>query len=204
MLITAIRTGECYTNLYEAFASSGAYLDAVHAKTNENAKRQSIAGLQALLLLLRSYGVDPKPLVLARDSGGKPYFANCDLRFGISHSAELAVCALGREEIGVDVELVKEKKNIETFAKRFFSQSECDIIAVARDKTDAFLTVWTKKEALLKLRGEGVDRPLAEVDTAREHFTVFDVREGGRDYIVTVAGTEETEVIGGIRWIRRK
>ena len=202
--VTAAETRADNEDLRRAFAASQTYLDAVYAKTNEDAGRQSLAGLRALLFLLRERGVDPAPLILSRGKSGKPYFANCPLQFGISHSGDLAVCALSDLPVGIDVERLREKKNAEIFAKRFFSPRECAILTAARDKNNAFFEIWTKKEAALKLRGRGIDSPLAEIDTTQSAFSVFDIKAAGGDYVASVAGDDSVRIIGGLVWTKRK
>lgn len=201
--VIGIETGET-EDVRGAFTSSREYIDAVFAKTNDKAKRQSIAGLAALLFLLRERGIDPSPLVLKREASGKPYFANSPLCFCISHSGGLAVSALSDSPVGIDVERLRENKNAENFSKRFFSARECAILTQAKDKSYAFFEIWTKKEAELKRFGRGVDSSLAELDTTLSEFAVFDIKTGGDDYIASVTGNDSIKVIGGLRWIRKQ
>lgn len=126
-----------------AFASSADYIGAIMSRPNENSRRQSAAGLRALLFLLEKAGVDPAPLVLAREKSGRPYFAGSDLKFGISHSGSLAVCALSDSDVGIDIERVRDVRNAAALAERHFSPSE---LAWAGEMTaEKFFTVWTKK-----------------------------------------------------------
>ncbi len=199
IFVTSCETGEYASELYARFTSSREYLDGISARLNEESKRQSFAGLRALLFLLEIRGIDPSPLVLERRKGGKPYFKNSNLKFGISHSGGLAVCGLSEREVGIDVELIKERKNIEEFAKRFFSEAERDIL-LSGDATEEFFTVWTGKEAALKLDGRGVDLDLRKIDTAALPLAVY--RSG--DYVMSVAGGDETDIIGDRIWTRKR
>lgn len=184
-----------------AFASSADYIGAIMSRPNENSRRQSAAGLRALLFLLEKAGVDPAPLVLAREKSGRPYFAGSDIKFGISHSGSLAVCALSDSDVGIDIERVRDVRNAAALAERHFSPAE---LAWAGEMTaEKFFTVWTKKEALLKRDGRGVDCDLRAVDTAAEDFGVYLLRYGGDKYIVSVCGGEDISTAGGIRWERK-
>ena len=81
-----------------------------------------------------------------------------------SHSRGMALygVAVGRQ-VGVDVEQVRSNLDHERIAKRFFSAAEA---AALRDLppdigAESFFRCWTRKEAYIKARGEGLAIPLA-------------------------------------------
>ncbi len=199
IFVASCEAGDYSSELYARLESSRDYLDEIASRVNEDSKRQSFAGLRALLFLLDRNGADVSKLELGRRAGGKPYFKNSDLKFGVSHSGGLAVCGLGYNEIGIDVERIKNRKNIEDFAKRFFSDAECDIIRKG-DVTEGFFTVWTGKEAELKRTGRGIDFDLKKIDTTALPLSVF--RSG--DYVMSVAGREAIKIIGDRIWTEKK
>ena len=85
------------------------------------------------------------------------------LRFNLSHSKEIALLALTHHrEIGVDVEFVRPLSDAKQIAQRFFSPHErADLLSLAlEDQAAAFFNCWTRKEAYLKARGEGITRGL--------------------------------------------
>ena len=91
---------------------------------------------------------------------GKPQVAGSTLRFNISHSGALAVIALARFEVGVDVELPRRRRS-DAIARRFYAPGEIErLFAQADDhlRADAFFRLWTCKEAFLKATGEGLSR----------------------------------------------
>jgi 4'-phosphopantetheinyl transferase len=74
---------------------------------------------------------------------GKPALAPelGGLKFNLSHSADLALIAVAEDaEVGVDVELIRE---------------DPDWVEIA-GSAQAFFSDWTKKEAYVKARGEGL------------------------------------------------
>jgi 4'-phosphopantetheinyl transferase len=89
----------------------------------------------------------------------KPYFEDNSVRFNISHSGEIVVCALSDEhEIGIDVEIIT---NIETDDfKSQMTKKEWDKIVLSTNKKEAFFDYWTQKEAVLKAQGDGLIIPL--------------------------------------------
>ncbi|HEV7217131.1 MAG TPA: 4'-phosphopantetheinyl transferase superfamily protein, partial [Chloroflexota bacterium] len=85
------------------------------------------------------------------------------LRFNLSHTDGLALLAVTRErELGIDVERVRKGIAREGIAERFFTTTEvADLRALPADsQDDAFFACWTRKEAYVKARGEGLSIPL--------------------------------------------
>jgi 4'-phosphopantetheinyl transferase len=100
---------------------------------------------------------------------GKPSLAEpeCDIRFNVSHSGELAVLAITRErEIGIDIEYMKKDVETDKLAERFFSASERDRLRglPQAQKVAGFFRCWTCKEAFLKAQGTGLFRDLSSFD----------------------------------------
>src|SRR5712664_4870847 len=56
---------------------------------------------------------------------GKPQLAGSTLRFNISHSVALAVVKIGRFEVGVDVELPRQRRS-DAIARRFYAPGEIE------------------------------------------------------------------------------
>jgi 4'-phosphopantetheinyl transferase len=91
-----------------------------------------------------------------------PEFGN-RLTFNLSHSAGLALIAIASaSNVGVDVEYIRTRCDYADIARHFFSAAEVDyLMALPRHLcAEAFFSCWTKKEAYLKARGEGLAIPL--------------------------------------------
>ena len=104
---------------------------------------------------------------------GKPALAGAALRpaicFNLSHSHGLAVVAIGREqEVGIDVELIRAEFASEAIAKRYFSAKEIDELSrlPAELRTEGFFLCWTRKEAYIKAKGNGLQIPLDSFDVS--------------------------------------
>ena len=91
---------------------------------------------------------------------GKPALAGGDtLRFNVSHSDRYALLAIAdRAEVGVDVERVRPLSDMNALAERVFSDGERAALAEvpADEKAGAFFAGWTRKEAYIKARGDGI------------------------------------------------
>lgn len=127
-----------------------------------------IAG-RALLrrVLAEQLGVPPERIRFAQGPQGKPLlaspFASCRLCFNVSHSHELLVVALAAgRRVGVDVEWLRRPVDVDAIARRFFSPGERAAVlgASSAARRDAFFACWTRKEAYLKARGDGLSYPL--------------------------------------------
>jgi 4'-phosphopantetheinyl transferase len=92
------------------------------------------------------------------------------LRFNLSHTDGLIVCAVIQDElktecaIGVDVENIERKGTAIEIAERFFSDREsADLQNIPeKDRRSRFFDYWTLKEAYIKARGMGLAIPLKQ------------------------------------------
>jgi 4'-phosphopantetheinyl transferase len=82
------------------------------------------------------------------------------LSFNLSHSGDWALLAVAPEgEIGADIEKIRPLDRMEILARDTFAPSEYAALA-ALDQTrrlDGFFACWTRKEALVKADGRGLD-----------------------------------------------
>lgn len=108
------------------------------------------------------YGPHGKP-ALADESNGNT------IHFNTSHSHDVALYAVTRgREVGIDLEFMRDGLEVEQIAERFFSQRE---IATLRAlpvslRKYAFFLCWTRKEAYIKARGQGLSLPLDQFDVS--------------------------------------
>jgi 4'-phosphopantetheinyl transferase len=103
---------------------------------------------------------------------GKPSLAGIEkslLNFNLAHSHGKAIYAFSRgRELGVDLEFIREDFGEKEIAERFFSPGEIAAFRnVPADLTkQAFFNCWTRKEAYIKARGEGLSMPLDVFDVS--------------------------------------
>lgn len=137
-------------------------------------RRHFITARATLRMVLGLYlDVAPARLQFRYSPFGKPFLTpRCGgdtLRFNVSHSHELALYAFTRgREIGIDIEHIRAGFAGEELAEDFFSPREVETLrALPEDsKTKAFFNCWTRKEAYVKARGEGLSFPLKQFDVA--------------------------------------
>lgn len=123
----------------------------------ERDRRRFVAARLALRRILgMALGRDPAALVIEAPPLHRPRLAgDSGLDFNLSHSGRLALVAVGQAApLGVDVEEWRSVPDAAALAARLFTPREC--AALAADPRAAFLTCWTRKEAVLKSTGLGL------------------------------------------------
>lgn len=131
------------------------------------------AGLRSVLS--RYVARAPEALAFQSTAHGKPFltpgapYAIPDLAFNLSHSGELALAAVARGRcVGVDIEQIRPDFASAAIAEHFFSPAEVSALRSLppEEQTHAFFRCWTRKEAFVKARGEGLSLPLDSFDVA--------------------------------------
>ena len=119
-------------------------------------------------LLGEAMGEAPDRVSFAYGAYGKPrLLAESELRFNVSHSDDWALIALtDRAEVGVDIERMKPLDDMDSLARQVFSPSEQERLqnVAAPFRIPAFYAGWTRKEAYVKARGDGLQRALDSFD----------------------------------------
>lgn len=144
----------------------------------------------AYLLLCRAleeeYGITDRPtFVIGRH--GKPTLAEYPhIHFNISHCHTAVICVVSSRPVGVDIESL-ERKVGDALIRYTMNEEEQRLIA--HSGNHAFLRLWTMKEAMVKLRGTGIQGSIPELllptNTDNISFTTEEHPEEG--YIFSVA-----------------
>lgn len=120
-------------------------------------------------LLGERLGVPPAEITFAYGPAGKPELVNDPaVHFNLAHSADLAVCVIADEPVGIDLERRRPMKNALGLAERWFHPDEQSRIATVAEPLAEFFRTWTMKEAALKLVGVGVGESLPRVLTPND------------------------------------
>jgi 4'-phosphopantetheinyl transferase len=137
-------------------------------------------------------------------TSGKPQLAAEQnpraLQFNVSHSASMALIAVGSEHrLGVDIEKVRGDVDTTSLAERFFSHRERAGLRALPDylRAPGFYACWTRKEGFLKALGDGLSFPLADfsVTTHPDHSPVLEEIRGSTEackqwYLADLSGIE--------------
>jgi 4'-phosphopantetheinyl transferase len=148
------------------------------------------------LCLAAALGCAPEVPDFLAGPHGKPHLAaplgDGELRFNLSHSGDLALCALTTgAEVGVDVEQLRPDLDWEPLARHIFTSPEvASILAFSpAQQRRAFFRLWTCKEALVKARGDGLSLPLelfeVQLDGQQAHLDTGRLPDGPGAYALT-------------------
>ena len=108
--------------------------------------------------VLRAYlGAEPH---IELGPHGKPRVDG--LHFNLSHSGHLRVLAVARHEVGVDVEIVSDRGDVNELAAIGLPAEQAERIAAvpANQRNARFHRLWVRHEARCKLHGVGLVAPL--------------------------------------------
>lgn len=119
-----------------------------------NQQRARIHVCSRLLLqkALKKHGCALSECVIGKH--GKPYLKKCSqLYFNLSHSGDNILLGLSSHEIGVDIEMIRER--IPSNLKRILSEEELSFLSqkTEEEKKQVFFQLWTMKEAFVKKKG---------------------------------------------------
>lgn len=95
------------------------------------------------------------------------------INFNISHSQNILCLAFSKNDpIGIDCEVVKPVEDYIAIAERHFSPTEFDQLKSFPEEKhiEGFYTIWTAKEAIIKLIGTGLHFPLQDFSVKLQHI----------------------------------
>jgi|SRR5574344_2643727 phosphopantetheinyl transferase len=153
-----------------------AYLEKASDYTQARA-RSYLSGRAILQKAFKEfYKIQSLPLMISQ-SNGKPLFLdNRYPCFNISHSSSTICIAISDTEVGVDLEFVKSRGNLEGLIKRVLTKSEIEALSLLEkdEKLSEFTALWTLRECLIKLSGRGlVDVSAMDVDYKEKRLNYF-------------------------------
>ncbi|TCK25101.1 4'-phosphopantetheinyl transferase family protein [Pseudonocardia endophytica] len=132
----------------------------------EDRHRYLAAHALARLVLAAHLDADPAAIAMDRtcrcgEQHGKPTLAASPESpgFSLTHSGELVGVALGPGAVGLDVE---QHRGIEVDGMSDHVLSPAERSAYTLDQ-QSFLVTWTRKEALLKVTGDGLSSPMTGI-----------------------------------------
>lgn len=145
------------------------------ARAAKFAKRRLAASFIAARTGLRAWiahflGCLPQEIEFKYGPKGKPSLvgqAENQLEFNLAHSGGLALLAITKEPVGVDLERHRQLRSAEGMAGRWYSESERERIQsqAEPDQLAEFFHIWALKESILKLVGSGVGESLPKLET---------------------------------------
>ena len=146
--------------------------------------RRTCAAAYLLLCegLRKEYGITEPPVFVYGEHGKPAIVGQPHIHFNLSHCREAALCVLADRPVGCDIETIREYKD--SLVHYTMNDEEIRQIQAAERPDVAFTRLWTMKEAVLKLSGEGLRSDMKHVLTGTEHFETVVCEEKGYIYSV--------------------
>jgi len=127
-------------------------------------RKRFIASHGFMRTALATYlNADANTLKFKQGEKGKPFLVTDNpkdqLHFNLSHSNNLALLAICKNKpVGIDIEFMERKNEWQKIARRFFTDEEQKALFLLADdqQQPAFFNIWTRKEAHMKVTGEGL------------------------------------------------
>jgi 4'-phosphopantetheinyl transferase len=129
-------------------------------RSREAAERYVVTRSLVRIVLSERLGIPGREIRVDRTDTGKPVVAG-GVHFNITHSADLILMALSDERpVGVDVERKRDVERVHALIARWLTDAERSALAQLTTRgatpSDAFLRIWSLKEARLKALGVGI------------------------------------------------
>ena len=125
--------------------------------------RKTCAAAYLLLCegLRKEYGIEQPPVFEYGEHGKPAIVGHPEIYFNMSHCKEAAICVLSDKPVGIDIESIRRYS--ESLARYTMNDAEMTLIERAERPEVEFIRLWTLKEAVLKLSGEGIRNDMKDV-----------------------------------------
>lgn len=131
-------------------------------------RREFIAARGLLRMILGRYlDTPPERLRFCYGPNGKPSLVvdpgGTSLQFNVSHSSGFVVYAVTRaRQVGIDLERIQPFPEVRMLVERYFSSAEQAALRALPKEQQllAFYRCWTRKEAFIKAKGQGLSLAL--------------------------------------------
>jgi len=122
---------------------------------SEQRRQQYLCGRSLLRLMLQvRTGRPAASIELATTERGKPVCVDGPA-VSITHTGNTVACGIAdRGELGIDLEIVNERRDTSKVARKFFSGEEADWLET--QPQDRFTMLWVLKEAYVKAKGQSI------------------------------------------------
>jgi 4'-phosphopantetheinyl transferase len=123
----------------------------------------------------------PETIELAYTDLGRPILSHDDkIQFNISHTQDLvAIAVTAGARIGIDLECIHPDLDLVELAERIFSEEDLQVFQALphHERLGAFYRAWTRKEAYLKARGEGIAESLQQISVSLSQEEIVPIED---------------------------
>lgn len=111
--------------------------------------------------LREEYGINEQPIFEYGEHGKPTIIGHSDIHFNMSHCKKAVMCYVSNEPIGLDCETIG--RGNDQLISYTMSEEEIKQINNSPAPKTEFIRLWTQKEAVLKLTGEGINDNMKSV-----------------------------------------
>ena len=167
---------------------------ALKFKFPEGRRECALSYLELCRGLRLEYGIDTMP-AFSYNQNGKPFLhAHPNIHFSLSHCKKAIGCYISSAPCGLDIECIRPAK--ETLVRYCMNEQECQQIFSSPYPDVAFIDLWTKKEAVFKLKGTGISDDIKDILSPQntEGINLQTVPNLFNGYILSVAQYSDTKI----------
>ena len=129
---------------------------------HELGRKQCVLAYLLLCNGLKSeYGITEMPDFEYGEHGKPSIIGHPDIHFNLSHCKTAVACAISDTPIGIDIESIRDAK--ESVIRYAMNDDEARQILFSSNPALEFTKLWTMKESVLKLTGEGINDNMKSV-----------------------------------------
>jgi 4'-phosphopantetheinyl transferase len=170
-------------------------IDRTNRYLREKDRIRFIVSRGALRQILGMYlNMPPVAIEFAEGKNKKPYIVNPGdrgLHYNLSHSNNWIVIAIANSEIGIDTEFVNPDFDYREIITDVFGPGEVDFIKKG-NSLKRFFTLWTRKEALIKATGQGMDENFKAIPSMDgDHVLRDNIVSTDSDWLITSLELDE-------------
>lgn len=137
--------------------------------------------------LRKEYGLEEMPVFEYGEHGKPSIVGHPEIHFNLSHCRKGVICAISDQPVGVDIEEIGRYKD--SLVNYTMNEDEAKSINTSSRPDIAFVSLWTMKEAYLKLIGTGIHNDMRHVLHGDEDITTVVDEEHGFVYSVARPST---------------
>ena len=163
-------------------------------KFPEGKRECALAYLELCRGLQLEYGITEMP-TFSYNQSGKPFLpGQSRIHFSLSHCKKAIGCYISSVPCGLDIECIRPAKD--SLVNYCMNEEECRQIFSTPNPDVAFITLWTKKEAVFKLKGTGINDDIKEILSPQntEGISIQTVPNLFNGYILSVAQYSDAKI----------
>lgn len=154
----------------------------------EKDKSRFVLSRGMLRVLLSNYlHTPPGSLSIVEGENKKPYVADSNIHYSVTHAGDVILIAVAAKAIGIDVEYLDADFDYGEVLPLCFSEMEIAAIKNSANPRDRFYTFWTRKEALLKALGKRIDDDMIDIPAFQNAAGPEILSPGGSYAVATFA-----------------